>query len=209
MTARRGQVPATAAAADRAAEEERAREPKGGGGGSSSPAVGTGDTQVQARKNFAMWPEAAVASALGLTREEVRQIRRERLERGEDWQIEDGSVMWARSALDRVADFGMAAKSAAPTLEALYALVSAAAEQMAKSAEIPPKARPAKACARLLPLTRRYPNPRLVEVRDGSMLLRVRVRSSRLLLPGMLLPVEPDGHGGWLCRRLPRRRGKW
>jgi len=53
-----------------------------------------------------------------------------------------------------------------------------------------------------------FPNRNLIEAKlDNGQTILVRVKDSQMYVPGMQIPIRPDGNG-WTVTRHPRQRGK-
>lgn len=137
--------------------------------------------------------EADLVAALGLARAVVRTVRTERLTRGTHWNQTANEVRY--SAEGR-------------TL--LFSILKAEPEKNppgppGEAEPLPPPARRADLLCAKIPRNRRI----VLATLDGEP-MRVRVRDSARILPGMTLTCTHVQADLWeLSQPLPRSRGRW
>jgi hypothetical protein len=140
--------------------------------------------------------ETEIVATLGLARAVVRDVRSDHLTRGTHWQHVAGAVCYS--------DEGR-------TL--LFNLLKAEPQKNSAEigpAEIAPPAAPPPPAKQSLVCTRTPRNRRIVFAKLGGELMRVRVRDSANILPGMTLLCAHVQADLWeLAQPLPRARGRW
>ena len=144
--------------------------------------------------------EAALVKSLGLARKKISSLRGSGLVRGTDWANDGGEVRYSADGLAR--------------LLGLLGLEPSAPAELPPAEDLAPKDPAPSGAAdapRELVCVRTYPlNRRIVQARDGELLLRVRVRDSAHITPGMTLSCSHVSADLWeLATRLPRWKGKW
>lgn len=183
--------------------------------------------------------EAELVANLGLARKRVREVRASTLVRGDDWSHTGGQVRYSdtgqKKLLDALRVSGDGAPrppDPAPALQSAGDLapkkiekavlsgvaVSGAdfgvpaaelAQQRATDATAALQA-PTIGEIRELVMVRTYPNRNIVQATHAGGHVRVRLKDSGKMIPGMVMKCAFVGNGLWrLAQPLPRWRGKW
>ncbi len=140
-------------------------------------------------------PEAEIVTSLGLARALVREVRGADLIRGQDWQHVQGTVRYSTAGRDR--------------LLARLNVVLTKKKSEGADASVHPLA-PEPGDHRELICEKKPRNRRIVFARLGDALVRVRVKDSTRILPGMTLRCAFVQADLWeLAQPLPRSRGRW
>jgi len=143
-----------------------------------------------------IYPEAELAEALGMGREDMRDLRKKHLVEHTDWQKVNNRVLLTPQASERLKK---EVAGLSPEKKENGALEAAGREQGVQElvvANVPQR------------------NVRLLDARkkEGGDMVRVMVRNNRNFLPGMEIKAMPSGE--WLDvfvleGRCPRYRGRW
>lgn len=155
-------------------------------------------------------PEGRLAEALGVPRKTVKTVRADALTQGDDWEyINGGTVHYSRGGVTRtLSHLGIPPEKIASLLPAAPEPPPAAPADLA--ANEPPPLDLTEPKAFDITITRRFTvNHRLVEGTLDGRTVRVRVKDSQKLRPGMALRchrVDVDLYQ--LAERLPRWPGK-
>jgi len=163
--------------------------------------------------------EESVAKDLGLSRDELKKMRAENLFVGEDFVLDGRSIMLTKGGIDRLRGvIGRMAAKVVQTAEKLAGGLGVGADDEFRTpSQILPGllkkiADAAEDNLEELTVSRTWPNPRVLDaVASDGRTVRVRVRSSKNFIAGMILRARPDefktlySHEG----RTPRFRGRW
>lgn len=150
--------------------------------------------------------EVDLATHYGLGRKVLREIRRDELTEGVHWEMIDSAVTYRAVGIEKLAELvgKLGAEKAPP---ALVAGDGAADEE---SPPCPARAASAPILESLRVTRVSKLNPRLLYADHAGTEVRVRVRSTRFFVPGMVAKCLEESPGLWvLAQRLPRTRGRW
>lgn len=151
--------------------------------------------------------EGELVSRLGLARKRVRDVRASLLVRGDDWNHIGGAVRYSEAGQKKLLgalSIPEAIETVAPPAEDL-----APKKSEEPSGAPPPAAAPGPGAAEDLIVTRKFLNRAIVQARFGKTLMRVRVKDSRKLVPGMFIRCQLIEKDLWkMIERLPRFPGK-
>jgi hypothetical protein len=172
--------------------------------------------------------EGELVSRLGLARKRVRDVRASLLVRGDDWNHIGGVVRYSEAGQKKLLDALNVSPASAPldppAVPDGFVGVPPAVDGpflsrplgylAPKKSEEPSGAPPPAAALKPageedLVVTRKFLNRAIVQARFGKTLMRVRVKDSRKLVPGMFIRCQHIEKDLWkMTERLPRFVGK-
>jgi len=139
--------------------------------------------------------EDDVAAKMGLSRDQLRDIRSKEMDKGRDWRVHKNRVVLLPSGIEAIKRRLPEAPCIDPETEPERAPRGAEAGESAKTGHV----------CRLFGI-----NIQLMEVRleENGAEVRVKVRNNRMFVIGQRVPVKRDGETWFLGCRHPVARGR-
>lgn len=161
-----------------------------------------------------------VANRLGVAEERIRDLRGA-LREGVDWRKQGTRLLFSAAGEAALRELLKIPAPASPDVAAdrigeVRARLLDLLRMRAGSAATDKKGEAGSGSSVAFKVIRCLPNPHYVmcvmahptDHPEGSDLVQVRVRDNRLVMPRMVLDCVREA-SGWVCPRVPRRKGTW